>query len=498
MTVRPPTSIEIEEIARDFGLSLDAEDVESFRGLVTPLVGALRAIDALPDAFPPVRYPRTPGTRPEPEENPLGAWYVKTRVEGARSGKLTGRTVVLKDTVMLAGVPMMGGTSILEGFVPPVDATIVTRILDAGGTIVGKAVCESFCMSGGSHTSDTGPVRNPHDPTRGSGGSSSGSTALVAAGEVDMAIGGDQGGSIRMPSSFCGTVGLKPTHGLVPYTGILPIDPPVDHVGPITANVADNALLLEVIAGADGIDGRQAEPRTDAYTDALGEDIAGLRIGVLSQGFGGPSAESDVDESVRAAAAQLARLGASVSEVSVPLHSMAGALLLPAMQSSIHTSLHTDGGGIGHEGLFVPGLLDALGRWRERADELPETVKTVLLYTEILRRRYGYRYYAKAMNSVRSVRAAYDAVLREVDLLLLPTTPMKATPLPPQDAPREVVVAAAFSPVANTQPFNYSHHPALSIPCGRSQGLPVGLMLVGRPWEEATLYRVAHAFEQSQ
>jgi amidase len=423
---------------------------------------------------------------------------VKTQVEGAKSGRLTGRTVALKDTVMLAGVPMMGGTSILEGFVPPVDATIVTRILDAGGTIVGKAVCESFCMSGGSHTSDTGPVRNPHDPTRGSGGSSSGSAALVAAGEVNMAIGGDQGGSIRMPCSFCGTVGMKPTHGLVPYTGILPIDPPVDHAGPITANVADNALLLEVIAGADGIDGRQAEPRTEAYTDALGESIAGLRIGVLSQGFGGPSAESDVDESVRAAAAQLARLGASVSEVSVPLHSMAGALLLPIMQSSIHTLLHTDGEGIGHEDLFVPGLLDRLGRWRERADELPETVKTGLLYTEILRRRYGYRYYAKAMNFMRRLRAAYDSTLREVDLLLLPTTPMKATPLPPEDAPRELVVATAFAPVPNTQPFNYSHHPALSIPCGWSQSLPVGLMLVGRQWEETTLYRVAYAFEQSQ
>ena len=170
---------------------------------------------------------------------------------------------------MLAGVPMMNGAATLEGYVPDIDATVVQRILDAGGTIVGKAHCEYFCLSGGSHTNATGPVHNPHKMGYSAGGSSSGSAVLVALGEVDMALGGDQGGSIRMPSSFSGTYGMKPTHGLVPYTGIMPIEIYVDHTGPMTATVADNALLLEVLAGADGYDPRQINVKTHPYTKAL-------------------------------------------------------------------------------------------------------------------------------------------------------------------------------------------------------------------------------------
>ena len=216
-----------------------------------------------------VKYPRTPGYRPTGDENKHNAWYVKTTVEGAARGKLKGKTVVLKDNIMLAGVPMMNGASTLEGYVPDIDATVVQRILDAGGTIVGKAHCENFCLSGGSHTNATGPVHNPHKMGYSAGGSSSGSAVLVALGEVDMALGGDQGGSIRMPSSFCGIYGMKPTHGLVPYTGIMPIEIYVDHTGPMTATVADNALLLEVLAGPDGYDSRQINVKTHPYTKAL-------------------------------------------------------------------------------------------------------------------------------------------------------------------------------------------------------------------------------------
>ncbi len=208
-----------------------------------------------------VKYPRTPGYRPGPEENKYNAWYYKSSVKGAREGKLKGKTVVLKDNIMLAGVPMMNGAASLEGYVPDFDATVVTRILDAGGEIVGKAHCECFCLSGGSHTNATGAVHNPRKMGYSAGGSSSGSAALVAAGEVDMAFGGDQGGSIRMPSSFCGVYGLKPTWALVPYTGIMPIEIFIDHTGPMTSSVADNAPLLEVIAGEDGYDPRIKAPR---------------------------------------------------------------------------------------------------------------------------------------------------------------------------------------------------------------------------------------------
>src|SRR5262249_34232176 len=250
-------------------------------------------LDALPDGFPPVRYPRTPGARPPAEENPLGAWYVKTRIEGAPRGPLAERTVALKDNVLLAGVPMMNGTTLLEGYVPPIAARAARRVPGGGGISAGRAVGESWCFSGGGPPADTGPVRNPHDPTRSAGGSSSGSGALVAAGEVDFAIGCDQGGSIRVPASFCGVVGLKPTHGLVPYTGILSLEPTPDHAGPITRSVADNALLLRAIAGPDGFDSRQADVRLDDYVGALGHGVRGLRIRVLREGFRQPGPEPD-------------------------------------------------------------------------------------------------------------------------------------------------------------------------------------------------------------
>src|ERR1700735_5320999 len=225
--------------------------------IVGPLAQAYAALDAMPDELPVVKYPDRPWHRPQGGENRYGAWYVKTAIKGAPTGKLAGRRVALKDNVCLAGVPMMIGADILEGYVPDVDATIVTRILDAGGEIAGKAVCEYFCVSGGSHTASTGPVHNPRKLGYTTGGSSSGSAALVASGDVDMSIGGDQAGSIRLPASFCGIVGLKPTFGLVPYTGIAPLEMTIDACGPMTVNVCDNALLLEVIAGPDGIDSRQ-------------------------------------------------------------------------------------------------------------------------------------------------------------------------------------------------------------------------------------------------
>ena len=202
-----------------------------------------------------------------------------------------------QDNIMLAGVPMMNGSSTMEGYMPDFDATIV--MLDAGAEIKGKVHCEHFCLSGGSHTNSSGPVHNPHKMGYSAGGSSSGSGVVVALGEVDMAIGGDQGGSIRMPSSFCGTYGMKPTWGLVPYTGIMPIEIFVDHTGPMTANVADNALLLEVLAGDDGYDPRIKAPKVQEYTKALGLGVKGMKIGVVKEGFQQATAEAAVNESVR-------------------------------------------------------------------------------------------------------------------------------------------------------------------------------------------------------
>lgn len=498
MAVKIPTPDQLRDVAEEIGLKLTDGDIHSFLALLQPSIGSYNMVDAMPDELPRVTYPRAPGYRPQGEENPYNAWYYKTSVKGAARGKLKGKTIALKDNVMLAGVPMMNGASTLEGYVPNVDATIVTRILDAGGEIVGKAHCEYFCLSGGSHTNATGPVHNPHKMGYSAGGSSSGSAVLVAAGEVDMAIGGDQGGSIRIPASFCGIYGMKPTHGLVPYTGIMPIEIFVDHTGPMTGNVRDNALLLEVIAGPDGYDPRQYNVRPQAYTKALEGGVQGLSIALVKEGFGHDNSEADVDESVRAAADQFKRLGASVTEVSIPMHHLGPAIWTPiGVEGLTATMMWGDGYGLSRPDLYVTSLMDVHRGWRQRANELSETTKLFMLLGTYVAKHHGSHYYGKAMNITRRLVAAYDSVLAAHDLLLLPTLPLKATPLPAANASREEYVQRALEMIANTAPFDITHHPAMSVPCGMRDSRPIGMMLVGKHFDEPTIYRAAYAFEQA-
>ncbi len=488
-----PTIEQLREIAQTYGLHLSDTDLESFTGLMSAGLESYRRIDQLTEPTLAVRYPRTGGYRPSADENPLNAWYQKCTIKGASSGILAGKRIAIKDNVCVAGVPMMNGSSTLEGYAPEFDATIVTRILDAGGEIVGKAVCEHLCFSGGSHTSDTGPVLNPHDHTRSAGGSSSGSAALVVTGECDMAIGGDQGGSIRIPSAWC------PTYGLVPYTGVFPIELTLDHTGPIAANTADVALFLEAIAGEDGLDPRQKDVKVEAYTRALANDTEGLRIGIVTEGFGWPGlSEQDVDALVEASARRFSELGAQVSTISIPLHrdgihiwngiAVEGATMVMVRGNSMGTNW---------KGHYSTSLLDSYARGRiTRADDLSDTVKLVVLLGQYMQDRYHGRYYAKAQNLARTLTKAYDDALQSVDLLVMPTLPMKATRIPPVDAPREEKVARALEMIANTCPFDVTGHPAMTIPCGLSNDLPVGMMLIGRKWNDAIVLRAAHAFEQ--
>jgi amidase len=497
MTVRRPTLEQMRGLVGSLGMSMGDRELMDYMTLMEGSFAAYDTIDAMTDNLPQVKYPRTPGYRPPAAENPLNAWYVKTEIRGAHAGPLAGRTIVLKDNVCLAGVPMMNGASTLEGYTPDVDATIVTRILDAGGTIVGKAHCEYFCLSGGSHTNATGPVHNPWKMGYIAGGSSSGSGALVGSGEVDMAIGGDQGGSIRMPASFCGAYGMKPTHGLVPYTGVMPIEPTIDHVGPITQNVRDNALLLEVIAGDDGLDPRQYAPRLDRYTQSLGQGVSGMRIGIVREGFGLANSEADVDEKVRQAAARYRELGATVEEVSVPMHLDGQAIWTPiALEGLMDTMMHGNGFGTGWKGLYVTSLLDYHANWRSRADELSKSLKISMFVGEYMQKHYRGHFYAKAQNLSRRLRMAYDDALARYDLLLMPTMPLKAQPLPPPDAPLALYIQRAFEMIGNTAPFDATGHPAMTVPCGLSEGLPIGMMLIGRHYEESTIYRAAAAFER--
>ena len=499
MAVKRPTLAQLQDVALGLGIHLSEAQAATYNTLLQGNFDAYDAVDAMPDYQPAVTYPRTPGYRPAGEENKYGAWYVKTTIKGAATGLLAGKTVVLKDNVCLAGVPMMNGASTLEGYVPNVDATLVNRLLDAGATIVGKAVCEYFCFSGGSHTSASGPVHNPHRMGYSAGGSSSGSAALVAAGEVDLAIGGDQGGSIRMPASYCGVYGMKATHGLVPYTGVMPIELTIDHTGPITGNVTDNALMLEAIAGPDGLDPRQYAGQTaKPYSQLMKDGVRGLRIGIVSEGFGWPQSVAEVDAKVRKAADVFTKLGAKVSEVSVPMHLVGPAIWLPiAAEGATQQMMKDNGHGFNWKGLYVTSLVDYHAGWKTRADELSETLKLTMVLGEYFIKHYRGHYYAKSQNLARQLKAAYDATLNDFDVLLMPTLPMTATPLPKPGAPIEEVVARAFEMLPNTCPFDVTGHPAMSIPCGLVDGLPVGMMLVGKSYDEATIYRAAYAFEQA-
>lgn len=496
MSLSRPTTAEISKLADRFGFNLSPTEVELYRQEMMSGLDAYDVVDALPEPIEPVLYDRGVGYRPDPKENKFGAWAWKNRVEGAASGKLAGKTIVLKDNVSLADTPMSNGSALLSSFMPSADATVVSRILKAGGTILGKATCESYCMSGGSHTSSPAPVHNPWRHGYSAGGSSSGCGALVAAGEAGMAIGGDQGGSIRIPSSYCGIYGMKPSWGLVPYTGIMPIEATIDHAGPMTATVADNALLLDVIAGDDGLDPRQRQPVKGDYLGALDKGVTGLRIAMVTEGFGGQTMQLAVAEKVRQGAARLAALGATVTEISIPEHLTAAAVWTPIGSEGLTMQMMIGNGmGFNWKGRYDVALLDAHARWREHADELPATLKLAMLTGGWALDRYNGRYYAKAQNLARMITAAYDTAFASFDLLLMPTLPRVASPLPGADAPLAEIIQRAAELNVNTCPFDVTGHPAMSIPCGLSDGLPVGMMLVGKHFDEATIYRAAAAFE---
>ena len=498
--LRKPPLDELQRIASSYGLDLSREDLASFRGLMDGVLESYRRLDQFAEPTLPVKYPREPGWRPAAAENKLNAWYWRCSIKGAPSGPLSGKKIAIKDNVCVAGVPMMNGSNVLEGYVPEGDATIVTRILDAGGEIVGKSVCEHLCFSGGSHTSDTGPVLNPHDPKRSAGGSSSGSAALVTAGECDMAIGGDQGGSIRIPSAYCGCVGHKPTHGLVPYTGVFPIELTLDHTGPMARN---GRRMRALIGGAR----RARRPRPASAARAADRQLheavdrrrpraahrhrqGGVRLAQFSAGCGRNGAPGDAKP-----VARRGRTERNLDPAPPRRH--------PYLERHCRRGRNdADGRRQQHgnqlEGRYITSLLDFYGRSRRvRANDLSETVKLVILLGQYMQDNYQGRYYAKAQNLSPVLAADYDAALKQVDLLLMPTLPLKATLLPPPNASREEYVARALEMLANTCPFDVTGHPAITVPAGMSDGLPVGMMLIGRHWEDGTVLRAADAFQKA-
>ena len=499
MPPKVPTKEVVKEMSDHFGFELSEGEVVEYQSLIEASMQAYKVLDQYDDVRLPVKYPRKDvGYRPTGDENPSNGWVWKCEIEGAQGGILQGKKIGIKDNIMVAGVPMLNGSSIMEGFVPIEDATVVTRLLDAGATIAGKTGVPAFCFDGGGCTGYPDPQpENPHDSTRMAGSSSNGSAVVVVTGQADMAIGGDQGGSVRLPASWSGCFGLKPTKGLVPYTGAFPIEQTIDHLGPMANSAFDCGLLLQVIAGTDDMDPRQRDVTVKDYVSDIDKPIDGLRIGVVKEGFAIEGlSEDDVDAAVHDAALAFKKLGAQVETVSIPMHSH-GQAIWAAVATEGATDLMIEGGAYGSNwmGHYSTSLMNFYSVARkQKGKDYSETVKLTAMTGHYMSKNYNRHYYAKAQNLARVLSSQYDDALKKFDILVMPTTPMKAQQKPASQSPSEIV-AKALGNIYNTSPFNLTGHPAISVPVSNDSGLPIGMMLIGRHWEDDVVLKAAHQFE---
>jgi len=495
-----PRSIEpheLEELANAWRFSL-RDELAEFVELADWLTDTMQRLDELPTIVrEPVEAARDPGRRATPADDPYNAIIRWCRVRGDYEGLLSGFRVGVKDVVAVAGVPLTCGSEVLESFVPERDSVVTERILRAGGEIVCTTNMDHLATAAGGDTSAFGYTRNPFDTARTAGGSSSGSAAALHYDDVDVAIGCDQGGSIRVPAAWCGVVGLKPTHGLVPYTGIVGIDPTFDHCGPMTRTVADAARLLQVLAGRDESDSRQADvPPPAGYLQAVAEapdDLGGVTVGTVAEGFG---VEPHVAEAVAETMERLHALGARVEDVSIPEHTFAEAVTIGSSMEGMAALLAGGGNGYHRPGEYWPQLAAALRRGLDSsANDLSPQMKLILTYGTHLQRAYLGEYYAKAQGVRAALRAGYDRALAAVDVLVMPTTP--GTPhLHVETMSAVERVKRGWAVLANTSATDMTGHPALTLPVAAADGLPVGLMLIGRRFDEARLLAAGETLER--
>jgi amidase len=504
-----PDVDEVVAVAQELGIHLSPDEADKYRKYLLEQMAELDTFvqARLDEPKPPmISAAREPGYRPSLEEDPLNTWMWKCQIEGETGGLLAGKTVSYKDHVAVAGIPMSFGSFTLEDFIPDFDATVVTRVLQAGGTIVGKNVMNG--LSGGFGTGggigDYGRPLNPHNHDHVTGGSSSGSAAAVASGQVDISFGGDQGGSIRIPAAFSGIVGHKPTFGLLSHFGIgFGSDPSIDYTGPLTRTVDDAAATLQATAGYDPYDPRQTRdvPTSIDILSGLSGGVSGLRIGVLQEGF--DDAETDVRDMVMAAIDVLAEAGADVSNVSVPEHHAISAAYSALTGEGALAVFKTGFFGAFTRTYYPASIITAINKmWETQADVLPPRTKLSLIAAELSRRNYHGRAYAKSQNVRPTYIKAYDDALANVDLLVMPTCIMTApknhTPGSYLDAVEHNLASGNSGGSRNTMPFNYTGHPALALPVGKSTaGLPVSMQIVGRFFDDPLVMRAAYAYQQS-
>lgn len=537
--------------ANGTGFSIkDQQEQDDYLILLQSADAIIEGIEKEEDYIPPQLQPVETTTdrsywRPESKDNPLNAWSHRAEIQAKHrsSDLLSGRGIAFKDNVCIAGLPTTLGTfaELLskDGKFPisQIDATVVRRLLEAGAIVKGTAVCENYSACPLSYSAPTGPIHNPWQRGYLGGGSSSGSGILVAAaglakgtgdhGEVvDLAIGGDQGGSIRLPAAYAGCYGLKPTHGLVPYTGIATLAPMMDHVGPMATTVLDIAKMLQVIAGYDGLDARMTAeaPLRDQVKDypTLINDFLKLsneerkqkplRIGILSEGFTTFGMTDVVRDTVSNAARKFfSAVGAEIVDVSVPMHKLGAHIWTAATRASL-SDYGFKGQMPGYLSFTPPHLQPRWPMDQEMYELLtatnPSAVNVCIAGTH-LKNKFGPHPEAKAHRKVFQLRAAYDEALKCVDILVTPTVPSVAMPFPKLkfiDGEGSSVMEKlklSIGSSTNTCPFNVTGHPALSVPCGFAAPadnpdikLPVGMQLIAKRWDEETLLKAAALFER--
>lgn len=473
--------------ARRLGQALTPDETAAYVEELTGRLAAFDVVDGLVAGPDPVAETLVQSEQaPAAAQNSTGGWVSRFELRSSAVGPLSGLTVAVKESIEIAGTMTTPGNPAIKHRATR-HAAVVQRVLDAGGTIIGKTAATDFELDGAGVTGSAVPTHPPGLIDRLPAGSSSGSAAVVAAGEVDLAIGGDGGGSIREPASWCGCVGMKPTHGLVPTVGGFPFAPTLGEFGPLAATVEQCALLLGVLA-----DGRRD------YRSGL-DDGRRLRIGVLEEGFGIPGASDPaVDEVVRATADRLAASGLEVGTVRVPEHRqalsvwsvIAAAELARTLEDRLVDPVRGRSGPLAYVGAYTE-MLD------ERPAELPPTALAMFM-TGLHVAAHPRPHLAAGHEAAHLLRSAYDRALRHHDVLLMPTTPALPGARPSSPLPLRELWRVAEGSYLNAAPFNATGHPAISVPCGDVGGLPVGAQLIARHHEDHLALVAARQLERTR
>ena len=415
------------------------------------------------------------------------------RASGAALGPLAGVPIALKDNMCVKGMRTTASSRILDNFVPPYDATVVTRLERAGAVIVAKTNCDEFAMGSSNENSAYGPVRNPWATDRTPGGSSGGSAAAVAARCVPLALGSDTGGSIRQPGSFCGVVGFKPTYGRVSRYGLLAFASSLDQIGPFGRTAEDAALALSVLAGPDSMDATTATEPVPDYMAALTGHVKGIRIGV-PRAFVSDGVDADVRRTFDEALETLRGAGATLVDIELPhaKYAIPVYYLVATAEASSNLARY-DGVKYGYRS---PGGKDSLKALYSRTRDEgfgPEVKRRIMLGTYVLSAGYYDAFYLKAQQVRTLLRRDYEHAFQKADVVAMPTSPTPPFRLGEKtDDPLQMYLADVFTVSANL-----TGAPALSIPCGFAAGrLPIGLQLTGRMFDEPTLLRIADAYER--